>query len=50
VCREIVRERHGVVALGVGRAEEQRDFACRYKIRQVLDCGVIGAKLLEYRL
>jgi len=48
VCREIVRERHGVVALGVGRAEEQRDFACRYKIRQVLDCGVIGAS--KYRL
>src|SRR5215475_9061340 len=47
VCREIVRERHGVVALGVVRAEEQRDFARRCKIRQVLDCGVIGAELLE---
>jgi hypothetical protein len=31
------------------RTEEQRDFARRYKIRQVLDCGVIGAELLEYR-
>ena len=48
--REIVRERHGIVALGVVRAEEQRDFARRYKIRQVLDCGVIGAELLEVSL
>ena len=48
--REIVRERYGVVALGVVRAEEQRDFARRYKIRQVLDYGVIGAELLEVSL
>lgn len=32
------------------RAEEQRDFAHRYKIRQVLDCGVIGAELLDVSL
>jgi len=32
------------------RAEEHRDFAHRYKIRQVLDCGVIGAALLEVSL
>ena len=47
MCREIVRERHGVVAPGFVRAEEQRDFARRYKIRQALDCGVIVAELLE---
>jgi peptide methionine sulfoxide reductase MsrA len=29
VCREVVRERHGVVAFGVVRAEEQRHFARR---------------------
>ena len=49
MCREIVRNRHGVVALGVVRAEEPRDFTRRYKIRQVLDCSVIGAELLKYR-
>ena len=32
------------------RAEEQRDFARRYKIRQVLDYGMIGAELLEVSL
>ena len=32
------------------RAEEQRRFARRYKIRQVIDCGVIGAELLEVSL
>ena len=42
MCGEIVRDRHGVVALG-GRAR-------RYKIRQVLDCGVIGADLLGVSL
>jgi hypothetical protein len=50
VRREIVRERHGVIALRVVRAEDQRDFACRYKIRRELDCGVIGAELLEASL
>ena len=49
MCREIVHERHGVVALGIVR-EEHSDFARRYKIRQVLDCGVIGAELLEVSL
>ena len=44
----MVRERHGVVVLRVVRAEEQRHFARRHKIRQVLDCGVIGAS--KYRL
>jgi hypothetical protein len=46
----MVRECHGVVALGVVRAEEQRDFVRRYRIRQVYDCGVIGAELLEVSL
>ena len=32
------------------RAEEQRHFARRHKIREVLDCGVIGAELLEVSL
>src|SRR5262249_26521453 len=50
VYHEIVRERHGVVALGIVRAEEQSDFARRYKIYQVLDCGVIGAELFEVSL
>ena len=36
--------------LDVVRAEEQRHFARRYKIRQVIDCGVIGAELLEVSL
>ena len=36
--------------LGVVRAEEQRQFARRHKIRKVLDCGVIGAELLEVSL
>jgi hypothetical protein len=31
------------------RAEEQRHFARRYKICQVIDCGVTGAELLEVR-
>ena len=44
----MVRERHRV--LRVVRAEEQRHFARRHKIRQVLDCGVIGAELLEVSL
>ena len=50
MCREIVRERHSVIALGIVRAKEQSDFARRYKIRQVLDCGVIGAEFLEVSL
>ena len=41
MCREIVRERHGVVALGIVRPEEQRDFASRCKIRHMLDCGIV---------
>ena len=36
--------------LDVVRAEEQRHFARRYKIRQVIDCGVIVAELLEVSL
>ena len=48
--RPVVREHHGVVALGVVRAEEQRDFARRYKILQMIDCGMIGAELLEVSL
>jgi hypothetical protein len=36
--------------LDVVDAEEQRRFARRYKIRQVIDCGVIGAELLEVSL
>jgi hypothetical protein len=36
--------------LGVVRTEERRHFARRHKIRQVLDCRVIGAKLLEVSL
>jgi hypothetical protein len=50
VCREIVCERHGVVALDIVRAKQKRDFARRYQICQVLDCGVIGAELLEVSL
>ena len=48
--REVVCERLDVGALGVVRAEEQRHFARRDKIRQVLDCVVIGAELLEVSL
>jgi hypothetical protein len=36
--------------LDVVRAEEQRHFARRYKIRQVIDCGAIGAEFLEVSL
>jgi hypothetical protein len=35
--------------LDVMRAEEQRHFAYRYKIRQVIDCGVIGGSSSKYR-
>jgi hypothetical protein len=42
--------RHAVVVLDVVRAEEKRHFARRYKIRQVIDCGMIGAELLEASL
>ena len=36
MCREVVHERHGVVARGVVHAEEQRDFTRRFNIRQVI--------------
>jgi hypothetical protein len=50
VCREKVRERHGVVA-PVSRAPKSSvTLPRRYKIRQVLDYGVIGAELLEVSL
>jgi hypothetical protein len=35
----VVREPHGIVVFGVVRAEEQRHFARRNKIRQVIDAA-----------
>jgi hypothetical protein len=32
------------------RTEEERYFSRRHKIRQTIDCGVIGAELLEVSL